>query len=97
MQIKNILFYVINQNQYLPNVKKEIATIEISNVYEATDGLEFRDCRITEHLVGELDKYVQNGKELFMKIDGEAANTVIIKRKWQEAWSDYNINVKIVK
>lgn len=104
MDIENVLFYrKVGDKKFLPNTNttEDIALIEKASVSESPNGLCFRNCKLTEYLneyqSKGLDYYINTGKTMLMKMEGEKAVTVRILKKWQEAWMGYNIDVEILE
>ncbi|MGG0308294.1 hypothetical protein ABEY43_07230 [Priestia megaterium] len=98
MEIENVLFYrTIGEKKFLPNTTEEIALIKEAVVSESSNGLCFRNCKLTEYQDKGLDYYASSQKPLFMKMEGEKTVTVKIIKKWQEAWMGFNIDVDIIE
>ncbi|MFK7678683.1 hypothetical protein ACI3ER_11635 [Bacillus sp. Wb] len=97
MDIADVLFYKTVNRNFFPNTKEEIALIADANVVESGTGLCFRDCDLIEYTKGGLEEYINKQTPLLMKINDGAAVSVIIKKKWLEAWMGYNIDVDIIE
>ncbi|WP_425203734.1 hypothetical protein [Priestia megaterium] len=96
MDIADVLFYKTVNRNFFPNTKEEIALIKEAVVVESNTGLCFRNCDLEEYTKEGLEEYINKQTPLLMKINDGAAVSVIIKKKWLEAWMGYNIDVEII-